>query len=1106
MDEAMKDCDNDLQQRGASYKYPLSPLTSDIDGLCVPFTPLRGESVSLLGVSADGLLALTNYRLYIENLGVVYNIPLGLIDICEVRDIFYLHIQCKEARTVRCTFSTNEQCMEWFKRLNRVTQTPSSLHDLFAFAFYAWTTEIGDVDIISRLKGEIPLTCEQLFKKEVERLRFDTHGAWRITQANSNYRLCPSYPPLLLVPACITDETLEMVARFRSSRRIPVIVWRHTGNGAVIARCSQPEVGWLGWRSGEDEDLLKAMADACTFDRGAQSMLDVHLSLDSSPHSLTSNIEDNLSPLNTITTNHSNTTTSSSPTTTTTSGTLSEGKKVLIMDARSYTTAVANRARGGGCECPEYYPSCDIEFMNLANIHSIRKSFQAMRQLCASPADQPNWFSLLEGTRWLHHMSGLMRAASVLASAIEREGRPVLVHCSDGWDRTPQIVALGQLLLDPYYRTIEGFRVLCEREWLDFGHKFADRCGHAVGQDDPNERCPVFLQWLDCVHQLLHQFPCSFEFSQTYLVKLAKHTYSNLFGTFLCNSRQEREKNQIYTSTFGVWPFLTDINFRNHLYSPVVNENEQVLWPSYNIRDLHLWSEMYLGSLEIDTSLESGGAANSSVKNQSGSNSNGHGQQNGHQNGGTHNTGFVNIRESSVSSDISISMTKTRSFNDLQNMAADIIYNTPRRSSDPNILTDSIKLETLSLCDDNSDDKTPDLESVEDDTEINHTHVEEHDETGSVLNNHHEILNNIVNGDEKLNVKQINHDDDEKPNLENRHEINFLSNGINKNYSTTAHDLIEFTNMTPMVDVIDGRRQSFKESSSSSSVITNGLVNGTTSSAAVDTSTETIIPDQYFNGTQPTTNITTGSEPNNDETIRNSPSALGDGVTTTSCKVCSQRRRYIADKYARKKKSTMNNGRYSSISSPSHTCTPPLPPGVAGPTPPISQTNNKHCDLDGLTPLQSSIQNRLRQIVSDHKAKEDALERELHTTRMALIQQVCHHCTNDGSDAHDETCSVGGSVCSTGEGRMSANESLPSDISWETLDEPSHLPDSIISAPTLWVPDHAVSRCTGCQTEFWLGRRKHHCRNCGRIFCADCSENSAPLPNEQLYNPVRMIE
>lgn len=97
-------------------------------------------------------------------------------------------------------------------------------------------------------------------------------------------------------------------------------------------------------------------------------MLDVHLSLDSSPHSLSSNMEENALG-------------ASVP--------LNDGKKVLIMDARSYTTAVANRARGGGCECPEYYPSCNIEFMNLANIHGIRKSFHNIRQLCASPADQP---------------------------------------------------------------------------------------------------------------------------------------------------------------------------------------------------------------------------------------------------------------------------------------------------------------------------------------------------------------------------------------------------------------------------------------------------------------------------------------------------------------------------------------------------------------------------------------------------------------------------------------------------------------------------------------------------------------------------------------------
>lgn len=52
-------------------------------------------------------------------------------------------------------------------------------------------------------------------------------------------------------------------------------------------------------------------------------------------------------------------------------------------------------------------------------------------------------------------MAGLLRAAVAVAAAIEKEARPVLVHCSDGWDRTPQIVALAQILLDPFYRTIE---------------------------------------------------------------------------------------------------------------------------------------------------------------------------------------------------------------------------------------------------------------------------------------------------------------------------------------------------------------------------------------------------------------------------------------------------------------------------------------------------------------------------------------------------------------------------------------------------------------------------------------------------------------------------
>ena len=43
---------------------------------------------------------------------------------------------------------------------------------------------------------------------------------------------------------------------------------RDTRSGAVIVRCSQPEVGWLGWRSPQDESLLQAISAACKLNPG----------------------------------------------------------------------------------------------------------------------------------------------------------------------------------------------------------------------------------------------------------------------------------------------------------------------------------------------------------------------------------------------------------------------------------------------------------------------------------------------------------------------------------------------------------------------------------------------------------------------------------------------------------------------------------------------------------------------------------------------------------------------------------------------------------------------------------------------------------------------
>ena len=572
----------------ASELYSLNtPIERDDDTKApVPFHCVPGECVKYLAeTKAEGwIVVLSNYRLHIsESDGLILNVPLSCIECCEQRDLFFLHISCKDGRLYRIQLETNAMCELWHRRIVQATAKATymdKIQDVFAFAHHAWALEmqfeeLGHPRHISRSQGAQE---DSWFRAEIARLKFDVQGVWRTSLANKDHRLSPTYPPEILVPANVSDACLEKVAQFRSTRRIPAVVWRHVGNGAVLARCSQPEVGWLGWRSADDEDLVKAIADACAFDR--------HISSDSFDES------DGIPSLKDLSAEAA--------------AKQEEVKTVLILDARSYAAAVGNRARGGGVECPEYYPNTEILFMNLANIHSIRKSFQALRVLCNSPADQTSWFQALDSTKWLHHVSGLIKAAARVATALDAEGRPVIVHCSDGWDRTPQITALAELMLDPYYRSLEGFQVLVEKEWLDFGHKFADRNGSAICTSDVNERSPIFLQWLDCVHQLMLQFPCNFEFNLSYLVKLAQHTYSSLFGTFLCNSLQERKKHHIKEQTRDVWDFLRHhpFKFRNLLYS----RRDDILWPKSDVRDLLLWRDVYVSELRPSSNGIAAGA------------------------------------------------------------------------------------------------------------------------------------------------------------------------------------------------------------------------------------------------------------------------------------------------------------------------------------------------------------------------------------------------------------------------------------------------------------------------------------------------------------------
>ncbi|XP_061139662.1 early endosome antigen 1-like isoform X4 [Syngnathus typhle] len=55
-----------------------------------------------------------------------------------------------------------------------------------------------------------------------------------------------------------------------------------------------------------------------------------------------------------------------------------------------------------------------------------------------------------------------------------------------------------------------------------------------------------------------------------------------------------------------------------------------------------------------------------------------------------------------------------------------------------------------------------------------------------------------------------------------------------------------------------------------------------------------------------------------------------------------------------------------------------------------------------------------------------------------------------------------------------------------------------------WAEDHEVRNCMTCHKGFSVTVRKHHCRQCGKIFCAECSSRKALMPFST--KPVRVCE
>ncbi|GFQ00351.1 phosphatidylinositol-3-phosphatase myotubularin-1 [Phtheirospermum japonicum] len=482
---------------------------------------------------------------------------------------------------------------------------PARLWDLYAFAvgpsrFSNTSPKVRLLNEYFRLLG---LGAYHASSKTIEDGSFTLSNEWwRISSVNSNYAMCPTYPFALLIPNSISDVEIQQACTFRARCRLPAISWCHPGTGAVLARSSQPLVGlMMNMRSNSDERLVAALWTQLA-------------------------------------------------------GIKERRRKLYIADARPRKNALANGAMGGGSESSANYSQSEIVFFGIDNIHAMRESLVRLRDYVdthgANSSDGMSSFlrhggwtwgggnlssmsasvTTLGDSGWLIHVQSVLAGSAWIAARVALESATVLVHCSDGWDRTTQLVSLASLLLDPYYRTIKGFQALVEKDWLAFGHPFSDRLGMpTVSGSDPgeftrqgstggsspmrqpsgtsqstsshaqNNSSPIFLQWVDCVSQLLRMYPFAFEFSSVFLVDLLDCVLSCRFGNFFCNSEKERQQAGVYDACGCLWMYLADLRASdgrshvhyNHFYDPSKFQGPLLppaaalaptLWPQFHLR------------------------------------------------------------------------------------------------------------------------------------------------------------------------------------------------------------------------------------------------------------------------------------------------------------------------------------------------------------------------------------------------------------------------------------------------------------------------------------------------------------------------------------------
>nr|CAD7413434.1 unnamed protein product [Timema poppensis] len=532
-------------------------------------------------------------------------------------------IKCKDFRVIQLDINSPEE----FVQVAACIENLASIEDvrLFYPFFYRHMSPILE-------DGWTAFTPETEYAHLVNSLADE----WKISYVNKDFGVCPTYPSAVVVPKSIDDETIIAAANFREGGRFPVLSYRHEGGArrTLHAGTAEAEYRKTVPLLQPDTDIVIPMLrlhsiQSSVLMRSSQPM--------TGPNSKRCKEDERL--INSV---------------------LGPGKRGYIIDTRTQTLAQTAKSRGGGFEVEIHYPQWRRVNKPIDRHNVLLDSLTKLVEACNdSSSSMDRWLSRLDSSNWMTHIKDTLNCACLVAQCLDQEGASVLVHGSEGLDATLLVTSLAQVILNPDCRTVRGMEALVEREWLQAGYPFPlrhNKSAYSTANNGRNKtQAPTFLLFLDCVQQIHQQFPCSFEFSTSFLILLHEHSYysqygkfntpflgltswlragwagservgdielghhqhpkpqlgkattkirsataplsgldHNRFSTFLGTCESDRTSLKLAQQTVSLWSHLNRPEVLQSFLNPMYDPNNKVIWPSVAPMSLTLWSELFL--------------------------------------------------------------------------------------------------------------------------------------------------------------------------------------------------------------------------------------------------------------------------------------------------------------------------------------------------------------------------------------------------------------------------------------------------------------------------------------------------------------------------------